>query len=97
MSPVTLSIACYRYVPDGLPDREGRDGYLDLLNERLMGEIRRAGPSFPSNAEIGGRYCLRACIVNFRTEADDLDVLLDTTVALGRRLDAELRPPYLAG
>jgi glutamate/tyrosine decarboxylase-like PLP-dependent enzyme len=97
MAPVTLSIACYRYVPAELPDGEGRDAYLDLLNERLMGEIRRAGPSFPSNAEIGGRYCLRACIVNFRTEADDLDTLLDTTVALGRRLDAELRPPHLAG
>ena len=65
-----------------------------------MGEIRRAGPSFPSNAEIGGRYCLRACIVNFRTEADDLDTLLDTTVAFlgapsmrncGRRISADGR------
>ncbi len=97
MAPVTLSIACFRYVPAGLADGEGRDEYLDALNERLMGEIRRAGPSFPSNAEIGGRYCLRACIVNFRTEADDLDTLLDTTVALGRTLDAELRPAHLGG
>ena len=95
MSPVTLSIACYRYVPADLPAGEGRNAYLNLLNERLMGEIRRAGPSFPSNAEIEGLYCLRVCIVNFRTEADDLDTLLDTTVALGRTLDAELRPEHL--
>ena len=35
---------------------------------------------------------LRACIVNFRTEADDLDATLDVAAEIGGRLDAELRP-----
>ncbi len=53
---------------------------LDVLNERLMVAIRHDGRAFPSNAELGGRYCLRACLVNHRTEADDVDALLDATL-----------------
>ena len=83
MCPVTLSIACFRYAPgDGGLD----DAALDSLNERLMVAIRRDGRSFPSNAELGGRYCLRACLVNHRTEADDIDALLNAAVRLGREL-----------
>ena len=83
-APVALSIACFRYVPADLPDGDGREAYLDLLNERLMTEIRLDGRSFPSNAEIDGRYVLRACIVNFRTEADDLDRCSTPPSQLGR-------------
>lgn len=87
MCPVTLSIACYRYVPagGGLDDRA-----LDALNERLMVAIRRDGRAFPSNAELGGRYCLRACLVNHRTEAEDVDALLDATIEHGARLASGL-------
>ena len=83
MCPVTLSIACFRYAPAaaGLDDAA-----LDALNERLMIAIRRDGRAFPSNAELGGRYCLRACLVNHRTEADDIDALVDATVRLGAEL-----------
>jgi aromatic-L-amino-acid decarboxylase len=83
MCPVTLSIACYRYAPAGagLDDRA-----LDALNERLMIAIRRDGRAFPSNAELRGRYCLRACLVNHRTEAEDIDALLEATVRLGAEL-----------
>jgi hypothetical protein len=38
---------------------------------------------------------LRSCIVNFRTEADDLDAVLDVAAEIGERLDAELRPGSL--
>lgn len=95
MAPVTLSIACFRSVPPDLPSAPGRDDYLDRLNERLMVEIRREGRTFPSNAVLGGRYALRACITNFRTEADDIDALVGSAVTLGERLDAHMRPPEL--
>jgi aromatic-L-amino-acid decarboxylase len=83
MCPVTLSIACFRYAPAGMDDAR-----LDTLNERLMAEIRRDGRTFPSNAELHGRYCLRACVVNHRTEAEDMDTFVDVAVALGARLAA---------
>lgn len=86
-----LSIACFRYVPPGLPEDADRDAYLDRLNERLMTEMQLDGRVFPSNAVLDGRFVLRICIVNFRTEASDLDLLLDVAAELGARLDAEMR------
>jgi hypothetical protein len=41
---------------------------------------------FPSNAVLDGRFALRACIVNFRTESVDVDALLEQAVALGASL-----------
>jgi glutamate/tyrosine decarboxylase-like PLP-dependent enzyme len=85
-----LSIACYRYVPPGLPEGPGRDEYLDKLNGRLLLDLQLGGEVFPSNASIGGRFALRACIVNFRTEAATIDTLVDATVAAGRAAHTEL-------
>jgi glutamate/tyrosine decarboxylase-like PLP-dependent enzyme len=95
--PVGLSICCFRYVPPDLPAGEGRDGYLDFLNERLMTEVQQDGRVFFSNAVLDGRFVLRVCIVNFRTEAGDLEavLVLDVAAEIGGRLDAELRPPEL--
>jgi glutamate/tyrosine decarboxylase-like PLP-dependent enzyme len=89
---VGLSICCFRYVPPGLPAWPGREAYLDALNERLMTEIQIDGRAFCSNAVLNGRFVLRACIVNFRTEAADCDRLLDVAAEHGARLDRELRP-----
>lgn len=95
MAPTTLSIACFRYAPPDLAGVSGRDEYLDELNERLMIELQLDGRVFPSNAVLGGRFALRACIVNFRTEAEEMDLLLDTAAELGGTLDGELRPEAL--
>jgi aromatic-L-amino-acid/L-tryptophan decarboxylase len=83
MCPVTLSIACFRYAPAGIDDE-----VLDVLNERLMIEIRRDGRTCPSNAVLHGRYSLRACFVNHRTEAGVVDDLVDAAVTLGGALAA---------
>jgi aromatic-L-amino-acid decarboxylase len=95
MAAVTLSICCFRYVPEHLPDGPGREEYLDSLNERLMTEIQMEGRVYPSNAVLRGRFTLRACIVNFRTEAEEMDLLLDVAAELGAKLDAEMRPDAL--
>ncbi|AHG92682.1 Pyridoxal-dependent decarboxylase (plasmid) [Gemmatirosa kalamazoonensis] len=87
--PPTLSIACFRYVPRELRDRRGEaqaEDYLNRLNARLMTELQLGGRVFPSNAVIDGRFALRACIVNFRTEAADIDALVDQAVATGEAL-----------
>jgi glutamate/tyrosine decarboxylase-like PLP-dependent enzyme len=94
--PVTLSICCFRYVPPALPEgTDGREAYLNELNERIMTEIQLDGRAFCSNAVLKGRFFLRACIVNFRTEADDVDATLDVAAELGAKVDQELRPPDL--
>lgn len=92
MAPTTLSICCFRYVPPDLPEGAGSEEYLDTLNERLMTAIQMDGRVYPSNAVLNGRFVLRSCIVNFRTEAEEMDLLLDVAAELGSKLDAELRP-----
>jgi glutamate/tyrosine decarboxylase-like PLP-dependent enzyme len=98
-APVGLSICCFRYVPADLAGVDGdeRERYLDLLNERLMTEAQQDGRVFFSNAIHRGRFVLRACIVNFRTEAEHLDAVLDVAAEIGERLDGELRPAGLRG
>ena len=102
MTPVGLSITCFRYVPSDLAasgprhDGHGRDEYLDELNHRLMTAIQLDGRVYCSNAVLqDGRFCLRSCIVNYRTEAEDMDALLDVASELGAKLDVELRPEAL--
>ena len=65
--------------------------------ESLMTDIHLDGRVYCSNAVLGGEFVLRACIVNFRTEAEDVDALLEVTAELGANLDAELRPASLRG
>ena len=49
-----------------------------------MSELQLGGRVFPSNAVLDGRFALRACIVNFRTEAVDIDTLIAQAVEMGR-------------
>jgi glutamate/tyrosine decarboxylase-like PLP-dependent enzyme len=93
--PQSLSIACWRYSPPDLIGHPGRESYLDLLNERLMYALQDSGRVYPSNAMLNGRFVLRACIVNFRTEAEEIEAELELTTEHGRRLDDELRADHL--
>jgi aromatic-L-amino-acid/L-tryptophan decarboxylase len=74
LAPVPLSIVCFRHRPPALA---GDDTALNEFNRRLMVQVQRDGGSYLSNATIGGAFALRACIVNHRTTADDLPILLD--------------------
>jgi hypothetical protein len=44
---------------------------------------------------IGGRFALRACIVNFRTTLADVEALLPLVVRIGGEVDGELRGRWL--
>jgi glutamate/tyrosine decarboxylase-like PLP-dependent enzyme len=89
-----LSIATFRFVPDDL-DGTARDAdtsaYLDRLNQALLDRLQREGRAFVSNAVVGGRYVLRACIVNFHTAAADADALPEIVAEVGRTIDREER------
>jgi glutamate/tyrosine decarboxylase-like PLP-dependent enzyme len=95
MAPTVLSICCFRYVPVGLPEGAAREEYLDRLNEKLMTELQLDGRAYCSNAVLHGRFVLRACIVNFRTEAAEIDRLLDVAAEIGARIDEKIRPGEL--
>ena len=82
--PGGLSIATFRYVPEG----EGDPERLDRLNEELLSRLKAGGEAFVSNAIVDGRYFLRACIVNFRTTPADVDALPGIVKRVGAELYA---------
>lgn len=89
-----LSIATFRYVPPRMRERIGDDdveAYLSELNERLLDRIQRSGEAFVSNAVLGERYVLRACIVNFNTAEADVDALPGIVARMGWEVDGEMR------
>ncbi|WP_204101389.1 pyridoxal phosphate-dependent decarboxylase family protein [Occallatibacter savannae] len=87
-----LSIATFRYVPTEV-DRSDQAGdeYLNKLNQELLTRLQQGGEAYLSNAVIGGKYALRACIVNFRTTLEDVESVPDLVVRIGRDVHAELR------
>lgn len=89
-SSLNLSIATFRYVPQGV-EQDGAEEYLDRLNRTLLAELQAGGELFLSNAVVDGRYLLRACIVNFRTLQRDIEEIPSIVANTGRRLDREMR------
>jgi len=90
-----LSITTFRYVPADLRGGVGTEEVereLDALNRALLDRLQREGEVFVSNAVIDGRYVLRACIVNFRTQQADVEALPDIVARRGRTL-REARQP----
>ena len=90
-----LSITTFRYVPRDLRTKLGEEPverHLDRLNRELLDRLQRGGEAFVSNAIVGGRYVLRACIVNFHTALADVEAVPEIVARVGRRVDAELRP-----
>lgn len=82
-----LSIATLRYVPSlSVADIKMDQTYLNTLNEILLNELQQRGQVFLSNAVVDGKYCLRACIVNFRTTKKDIQETVEIIVREGKRV-----------
>jgi len=83
----SLSITTLRYVPSQNAD----ESYLNKLNETLLNDLQRGGQVFLSNAVVGEKYCLRGCIVNFRTSEKDIHEIVEIIVQEGRKVHARLQ------
>jgi glutamate/tyrosine decarboxylase-like PLP-dependent enzyme len=89
-----LSITTFRCVPRDLRPKIGEpaiERHLDALNRTLLDRLQRGGEVFVSNAVIGDRYVLRACIVNFHTTLADVEATVEIAARIGRGVDDELR------
>ncbi len=91
-----LSITTFRYVPPDLqPGSDEVEAYLNQLNTELLTRLQQSGEAYVSNAVIGGKFALRACIVNFRTSLADIAALPEIVARIGREADTALRPETL--
>lgn len=74
MAPVELNIVCFRYRADD----------SDRVNAKIVVDLHESGIAAPSTTLIDGRLAIRAAIVNHRTSENNIDSLLEKTLALGR-------------
>ncbi|NNT71452.1 aminotransferase class V-fold PLP-dependent enzyme [Flavobacterium sp. IMCC34852] len=82
-----LSITTLRYVPQS----EASENYLNQLNQTLLNQLQEGGEVFLSNAVVTDKYCLRACIVNFRTSEKDIQEVVEIIVREGRKVHQSLQ------
>lgn len=86
----SLSITTFRYVPLNYNNTSNQN-YLNTLNETLLNQLQHAGEVFLSNALIKGKYCLRSCIVNFRTSEKDIHEVIEIVTREGRKMHVHLQ------
>ena len=83
-APPGLSVVCFRFLDPSSPDEESQAS----LNRRLLERLQLGGEAFLTSTELGGRFVLRACIVNHRSTRDDIDRMLHAVRVIGRDLVA---------
>lgn len=87
----SLSITTLRFVPQGYGDTsDGNEKYLNALNEALLDHLQLGGQVFLSNAIVNHKYCLRGCIVNFRTSKKDIEEIIEIIVREGKEIHQKL-------
>ena len=89
-APHELSIVCWRVEPAGMTDHMA----LNRLQTDVIQELETRGIAVVSNAELSGdRTAIRACIVNFRTEAEDVEAVVKASAEIGQELAAAAAKP----
>jgi aromatic-L-amino-acid decarboxylase len=81
MAPLELNIVCFRFNPGELDESS-----LNSVNQELLTRLHENGIAAPSYTTLDGKYCLRAAIANHRTHKDDLDILVNEVLRIGKDL-----------
>ena len=84
LAPAELNIVCFRYRPEGSHD--ATDEELNELNRDLLLELHRRGIAVPSPIRRGDAFGIRVCVCNHRTRDEDMDLLAEAVLELGRSL-----------
>jgi len=85
LAPVELSAVCFRH----LVSQNASEDERNRFNLALLKRIIARGKVYLSNAELKGKFCLRACIVNHLTQDSDIDAVVAEVLAAAQDLHAE--------
>jgi aromatic-L-amino-acid/L-tryptophan decarboxylase len=78
-APAQLNIVCFRYAGG------------DPLNSEIVADMQEAGIAAPSLTTLNGRVAIRACFINHRTNDEDVEALVQATLAFGRQRTGQSR------
>lgn len=84
LAPVELSAVCFRHMVRPDASEEERNAF----NLALLKQVIRRGKVYMSNAELKGKFCLRACIVNHLTEDEDINSVVPEVMAAAKEVAA---------
>ncbi|MFZ0806020.1 MAG: pyridoxal-dependent decarboxylase [Candidatus Sulfotelmatobacter sp.] len=87
LAPVELSAVCFRHLLGQQASQEQRNRF----NLALLKRIVARGKVYLSNAELKGKFCLRACIVNHRTQDKDIDAVVQEVLEVAPEVAAALK------
>ena len=82
LAPVELSAVCFRHRGTSGMSEEA----LNDFNLTLLKQVVTRGRVYLSNASLGSKFCLRACIVNHRTKDADVDSVVSEVMAAAREI-----------
>jgi glutamate/tyrosine decarboxylase-like PLP-dependent enzyme len=82
-----INIVCFRYCGRG-----GDEDAIKALNTEIMLQIQESGLAVISDTTVGGRHALRVAINNHRTRREDLDMMVNEVLRLGRGLNSDEVP-----
>jgi glutamate/tyrosine decarboxylase-like PLP-dependent enzyme len=85
MAPVASNIACFRYKVNGLSESE-----LEKFNRQILGELWKINLMMISDTTVKGKYMLRVCNVNHRTQRQDFDWLIEEVKKAGEKTKSKL-------
>lgn len=83
LAPVAMNVVCFRYAPAGADP-----AMLNALNQEILIALQSRGIAVPSQTVLQGRFAIRVCITNHRSEDADFDVLVTAV----KQIAAELGP-----
>lgn len=89
LADVPLNVVCFRFRPQGSTDGPT----LDDLNRRIGEAALEDGRVFFGSTIYGGRVAFRPALVNWRTRAEDVDLVPVVVREIGARLTATSSRP----
>ena len=84
LAPVELSAVCFRH----RVSKEASEEMRNRFNLALLKRIIPRGKLYLSNAELQGKFCLRACIVNHLAKDSDVDAVVPEVLAAAEEIRA---------
>jgi glutamate/tyrosine decarboxylase-like PLP-dependent enzyme len=86
-APVVSNVVCFRYKPKGLTEPE-----LEKLNKMICNDLNQMSFWMVSDTTIKGRYMLRICNVNHRSQKQDFDFLVNEVRKIGEKKLSQTSP-----
>ncbi|MFX1513575.1 MAG: pyridoxal phosphate-dependent decarboxylase family protein [Promethearchaeota archaeon] len=78
--PVASNIVCFQYKPKKFTESE-----LEKLNRKILDELWQTRLGIISDTTIKGKFMLRACCVNHRSQRQDFDFLVNEIKKAGEK------------